>query len=178
MKLTTGFFIALIIGLFASCGPKADKAAAEDTTAQPQAPDYKYCNAKYGFCIIVPSDSLIVKEGSDTEEGRVYVSANGNEDALLSIHTGNRDASIKGGINELKAAFDKDVSATKDDRTNTVNTFKNTEYIIMGYRGRSTIFYQKTIISKGQIVTAYYEYDDKVKDTYYQLIDAISRTFK
>jgi len=166
-----------IISLFASCGSKSnsDKGTDKDTveTAQKITPS-KYCNEKYGFCISFPEGAFNIKEDEDNEDGTVLMSEDGL--AKIVIHRGNLNGTIKGGVNDLKQAFDEDIKPV-GKRELTLNTFKSTSYILMGYENK-IIFYQKTIIVKGEIVTAALYYADIVKDTYYPMLEPMFKSFK
>lgn len=166
-----------IFSFFVSCGSKsnADKEISADTvvTAQKITPS-KYCNEKYSFCISFPEGVFKVSEEEDTEDGTVLVSEDGL--AKIVIHRGNLDKTVIGGVNDLKKAFDADIQP-KGKRELTLNTFKSTNYILMGYEGK-VIFYQKTIIVNGEIVTAVLYYADAAKDTYYPMIEPIFKSFK
>lgn len=163
--------------LLMSCGSNsnANKEQNADTVevVQKITPS-KYCNEKYGFCISFPEGAFKNTEENDTEEGTVLMSEDGM--AKIVIHRGNLDGSIKGGVNDLKKAFDQDVKPISK-RELTLNTFKSTSYILMGYEGK-IIFYQKTIIVKGEIITAVFYYSDMSKDTYYPMIEPIFKSFK
>jgi len=162
---------------FISCGSKsnADKGSDTDTIASAQKITAdKYCNEKYGFCISFPENAFKIVEEEDNEEGTVLTS----EDGLgkIVIHRGNLDQTVTGGVNDLKTAFDADIQP-RGSRELTLNTFKQTSYTLMGYEGK-VIFYQKTIIVNGEIVTAVLYYFDTAKDTYYPMIESMFRSFK
>jgi len=172
MKNIFGLILLFAVAFFASCDPKQKADNTGENAVEQPAKDYKYCNEKYGFCINVDTDSLTVKENN--EEGRIYTGSNGL--AELLVHTGNRDGSIKGGIDQLKDAYEKDIIES-GKRIVTGKTYDMDRYTVMGYENK-TAFYQKTIIKKGKIATVYLEYDDSVKDTYYPLIATVIKSFE
>lgn len=171
------FVVLLATSLFLSCGSKSnsDKGGDADTVAtfQKITPS-KYCNEKYGFCISFPEGAFHNSEEKDNEEGTELMSEDGM--AKIVIHRGNLDGTITGGVNDLKKAFDEDIKPI-GKRELTLNTFKSTSYILMGYENK-IIFYQKTIIVKGEIVTAVLYYSDTAKDTYYPMLEPIFKSFK
>lgn len=166
-----------LLTFFASCGSKsnADKGADTDTVATVQkVTASKYCNEKYGFCISFPENAFKIVEEQDNEEGTVLAS----EDGLgkIVIHRGNLDQTVKGGVSDLRKAFEADIQP-KGKRELTLNTFSQTYYTLMGYEDK-VIFYQRTIIVNGEIVTAALYYFDAAKDTYYPMIDSMFKSFK
>ncbi|MFR9165219.1 MAG: hypothetical protein ACLVKO_02920 [Dysgonomonas sp.] len=133
----------------------------------------EYCNEKYGFCIKFPEGAFTVMEGSETDEGVILIGA----DTLgqLAIHRGNLNSTITSGT-DLKKAYDEDLKLSSN-REVTYNAFNSTNYVLMGYKNK-IIFYQKTVISNGQIVTAILTYDDKAKDAYYPMIDSMFKSLR
>lgn len=166
--------LAFLISTFTACNTKSNKPvedAGDSITVQKSSPG-KYCNEKYQFCISYPDTIFAISE--ENENGAVLTSKDGLSQLL--IHRGNFDGSVTGDINSLKQAFDTDLKLrSKQDVT--YKAFKSTDYVLMGYE-KKIIFYQKTILIKGQIVTAAYTYDDKAKDTYHPLMDGIFKSFE
>ncbi len=166
--------MAFAISIFTACNTKSNKPVedAEDSITVEKSGAGKYCNEKYQFCISYPDTAFVVSE--ENENGAVLTSKDGLSQLL--VHLGNFDGSVTGDINSLKQAFETDLKLRSKQEV-TYKTFKSTDYVSMGYE-KKTIFYQKTILIKGQIVTAAYSYDDKAKDIYHPMMDGIFKSFK
>lgn len=160
---------------FSACNPKAktevDAETPEETT---KVTADKYCNEKYGFCISYPDGAFVLKEEESNNEGAVLVSPDGL--ARLVVHAGNLSGKITGGINELQKAHAEDIKQI-GKREVTLNTLKPSYYVLNGYENK-TIFYQKTILAKGQLATAVLYYDNSVKDIYYPMLVSMFKSFE
>lgn len=178
MKVIKATFILAASVLMIACGgnKKESAAASEnetaDTTKRVEAG--VYVNEKYGFTIKYPAEYFDLKEMLD--EGAVFVSADGK--AELKIGLGNLTGTIT-DIEDFRKAYDTDVAfkGKKGKRDVTYNAYHMNNYVIMGYEIKE-VFYQKTLLTKGVIVTAILSYDDAVKDTYYPMIEPIFNSFK
>lgn len=170
---TLTFFIALV-SVFISCGSKSNTSDGEqkDSVVVEKTGPGKYCNEKYDYCFSY-SDTIFTLT-SENEEGAVLNSKDGM--AELIIHRGNLDASVTGDINSLKLAYEADLKLRSKQEV-TYKTFKSTSYILMGYENK-TVFYQKTILKGGQIITASLSYDHKGKDTYHPMVDGLFKVFE
>lgn len=161
---------------FSACTPKT-KTVTDPETAVEETKTVtadKYCNEKYGFCISYPNGAFVLKQEDSNNEGAVLVSPDGL--ARLVIHLGNLSGKITGGISELQKAHAEDIKQI-GKREVTLNTLKSSYYVLNGYENK-TIFHQKTILSKGQLVTAILYYDNSVKDTYNPMIDSMFKSFE
>ena len=171
-------FFSLILGMIflsVSCDSKknTEETSEQDSTETVSAG--KYCNQTYGFCISYPSESLIPAETLDGDEGQVFKSENGQAD--LRVHLDTRITPVEGEAINLQSLFDED-TAYKSGYDITYKTFATTSYTIMGIRSGMMIFYQKTIISNGKVVTALLRYNGSEKDTYDAMIEPIFKSFK
>lgn len=161
---------------FMSCAGKSDNKNQDSTQQGNDSTSNKtqaglYVNQKYGFSIKYPDQNFELKEMTDT--GVVFESKDGK--ATLKVHLGNLTGTIT-DLNDFRTAYDQD-SQDKGKRKVTYKSFKVNNYILMGYEVK-TIFYQKTIITKGVFATAILTYDDAAKDTYYPMIEPIFKSFK
>ena len=163
--------------LMVSCGEKAAKPVENATEQATDSIDSKkveagvYVNEKYGFTIKYPDANFQLKEATD--DGVTFESADGK--AALNVHLGNLTGKIT-EMSDFRKAYDED-SKEKGKRQVTYNAFNVNNYVIMGYEVK-TIFYQKTIVTKGVFATAILTYDDDDKDTYYPMIEPIFNSFK
>lgn len=167
---------ALAIATLSSCGGSSkngENAQDQDSTAVVDNSVGKYINEKYGFSISYLTDVFELDKDAQTEDGVTLAGIDGQ--GQLRVFKGNLDATINGGTN-LKEAYNKDIEP-KGKREVTYKAFNSTNYVLMGYEGK-VIFYQKSIISKGEIVTAILTYESKAKDTYYPLIEPIFKSLK
>lgn len=175
-NIISSILILFFITSFYSCNTKSKPDQSEvkpDSTSVNKIVPGKYCNEKYGFCISFPESDFTVTE-NENGEGAIIASNDGL--AQIDIHRGNLDGNITGGVNNLKQAYDTDIKQ-RGARELSYNAFESTHYILMGLEGK-VILYQKTIISKGEIVTAIFTYHDKAKGTYYPMIEPIFKSFK
>lgn len=178
MKIVKATFILAASVLMIACGGSKKDATATtenetaDTTKQVEAG--VYVNEEYGFTIKYPAESFKLKEMLD--EGAVFVSGDGK--AELKIALGNLTGTVT-DIDDFRKAYDIDVAfkGEKGKRDVTYNAYHMNNYVLMGYEIKE-IFYQKTLLTKGIIVTAILTYDDADKDTYYPMIEPIFDSFK
>lgn len=172
------FFLIITLSFLGSCDSKQNSrnvdSQTDSSTVTEKVIPGKYCNEKYSYCISFPEADFTPDNTKDREDGTIILS--NDSLATIDVHVGNRDATIKGGIDRLKEAYDTD-RVSKGKREITSQTFTSTSYDVIGYENR-TLFYQKTIISNGQIITAVFSYDNDAKDKYYPMIMPIFKSFK
>ncbi|GAB6012671.1 hypothetical protein [Viscerimonas tarda] len=171
-------FLSLIAGIIfatASCDSKknAGEASGQDSTRTVSAG--KYCNEINGFCISYPSESLFPDEVLDNGNGQVFKSENGMAD--LRVYLDTRVTPVEGEALNLQPLFDED-TAYKSGYEISYKTFGTTNYTLAGIRSGQIIFYQKTIISNGKVVTAVLRYSADEKPTYDAMIEPIFKSFK
>lgn len=178
MKTFSWVFILFIsLSFFASCDPKQnsskDNPQTDSNAVVERVIPGKYCNEKYNYCISFPEANFTIDNTKTRDDGTIILSTDSL--AQIDVHIGNRDATVKGGIDKLKEAFDAD--RAPKGRNIASQSFSSTNYTIIGVENR-TLFYQKTIISNGEIITAVFSYDNDVRDTYYPMIAPIFKSFQ
>lgn len=171
-------FLSLILGVIcmtASCDSKKNAGEASDQDSTQTVSAGKYCNEINGFCISYPSDLLFPNEVLDNGNGQIFKSEDGM--AELRVYLDTRLTPVEGQAIDLKRIYDED-TAYKSGYDITYKTFATTSYTIMGLRSGQIIFYQKTLISNGKVVTGLLRYTGDLKSTYDPLIDPIFKSFK
>jgi len=177
MKYILSVFIVASLALFTGCSSKSDKAASEP--GQSEAANDKrvmtntYCNEKYKFCITFPEGAFTPQGELENGAGQEFVSEDGK--GKLRVALGNRDGSITEGT-DIKKAFDAD-SGSKNYGDISSKSFATTSYTLIGIKG-TELFYQKTIVTHGVLVTAILSYENEVKDTFYPMIAPTFKSFK
>lgn len=175
VKIT--FVLAASVLMIACGGGKKESASMPETETADNTKKVEagvYVNDEYGFTIKYPAEYFVLKEALD--EGAVFISEDGK--AELKIGLGNLTGTIT-NIDDFRKAYDTDVAykGKKGKRDVTYNAYHMNNYVLMGYEIKE-VFYQKTLLTKGVIVTAILSYDDAVKDTYYPMIEPIFNSFK
>ncbi|MDR1811165.1 MAG: hypothetical protein LBR34_12335 [Prevotella sp.] len=179
MKRTV--FFSLILGIFCtaiSCSDtkknSEESAVGEDSLRVTAG---KYVNEKFGFSISYPSEILSPDTSVASDSGQVFKSADGMAD--LKVWIDPRITIVEGEAINLKALYEKD-TAYKSGYDNNYQVFKTTSYTISGVRGGQIIYYQKTIISNGHVVTGLLRYQGNAPDkkTYDAMIEPLFKSFK
>ncbi|NDW17344.1 hypothetical protein D0T53_00250 [Dysgonomonas sp. 216] len=173
--LTVFAAFCLITFSFSSCGSKSDKDKnGTDQDSTRRVTPGTYCNEEYKFCIKYPAD-MMIPQGEFDGKGQEFLST----DSLctLRVAVGNLDGTITRDNATIKDAYEKDIANENFDIS--YKAFNTTNYIIMGVViGSKTVFYQKTILSNGEIVTGILKYESSVKDIYYPMIEPTFKSFK
>lgn len=133
-----------------------------------------YCNQRYHFCIDYPKDYLIPQGESGSEDGQAFKSADG-ADRLLAYRDlrDNMDPDVKFNI---KTTYEEDL---KDENIKEV-TYKKLGrdfYVISGYNKKGQIFYQKSMISDGQLMTCLLEYREADKALFAKISEHVFHSF-
>jgi hypothetical protein len=179
MKRTV--FFSLILGIVCtaiSCSEakkNTDESAVEKDSLRVAAG--KYVNEKFGFSISYPSEILSPDITEASDSGQVFKSKDGM--AILKVWIDPRVTPVEGEAIDLKALYDKDI-AYKSGYENNYKIFATTSYTITGVQGGQIIYYQKTIVSKGHVVTGLLRYqgDSPDKKTYDAMIEPLFKSFK
>lgn len=134
-----------------------------------------YCNERYHYCIDYPKDYLVPQGESGSGDGQAFVSTDGTNQLLAYRDLrDNIDPDVKFSI---KTAYDEDL---KDENIKEVTYKKlgNGFYVITGYNKKGSIFYQKSIIREGQLITCELEYREADKELFDQISEHVFHSFK
>jgi hypothetical protein len=156
----------------------ASSGATESLGAAPAEIRYdSYCNEQYGFCIDYPVEILLPQGESDSGDGQAFKSKDG-ENTLL-VYRDLRDNSDPDGNFTIQQAFQEDIKIYPERSNREVTYKKEGEnfYVVSGYNN-GKIFYQKTILSDGKLVTCLLEYSESEKERYNKIAEYIFSTFK
>lgn len=137
-----------------------------------------YCNQRFGFCIDYPNEILFPQGESGNGDGQIFKSKDA-ENTLWAYRDfrDNIDPEIQYTI---ETAYNEDSWGNNPDKPKRVITYKklgNIFFIVSGYDD-GKIFYQKSIMREGQLVTCLIEYNESEKDIYNKISDRIFKSFK
>lgn len=182
MKLIKGSIALVIATVFVACGGNSDnKPETGDSTAtdtEVVADSMKleagsYTNENLGYTITYPKDILVLQPETETGDEQVFLPKEGK--AKLRIYKDERKDK-SGKILSYNEAFEQD-RGTSSKRQVSYSSLKPLFYSISGVEG-DEIFYQKTIMSKGTMVTAKLTYTKEGKPTYDAMIASLFDSFR
>jgi hypothetical protein len=179
MKRTV--FFSLILGAIftaTSCGESkktVDESADKQDSTRVAAG--KYVNEKFGFSITYPSEILAPDTEMASDSGQVFRSNDRMAD--LKVWIDPRVTPVEGEAINLQQLYNEDI-AYKSGYEIVRKTFATTSYTIAKVRGGQYIYYQKTIISNGRVVTGLLRYngDSPEKTTYDAMIENLFKSLK
>lgn len=134
-----------------------------------------YCNQRYHFCIDYPKDYLIPQGESGSEDGQAFKSKD-EANRLLAYRDlrDNMDPDVKF---DIKTTYEEDL---RDENIKAV-TYKKLGrdfYVISGYNKKGKVFYQKSMISNGQLMTCLLEYNEADKALYSRISEHVFHSFE
>lgn len=183
MKIVKCLVLFSVLLLMVACGGGAKpEAAVEDEgvlvrdtvpTDSLRLKANKYENSGLGYSIIYPEEVFVLQENTKNSDCQVFLPGEG--DAKFVIFKDERQ-SKDGKTITFNEAFDLD-RTSKGKRQISYNALNPLFYSISGVDG-NVIFYQKTIISKGKMVTAKLTYKKEDKPTYDAMIAPLFNSFK
>jgi hypothetical protein len=134
-----------------------------------------YCNQRYHYCIDYPKDYLIPQGESGSGDGQAFISAD-KANRLLAYRDlrDNIDPDVKF---KLETAYQEDL---KDENIKEVTYKKLGQkfYVISGYNKKGNIFYQKRMLSDGQLITCLLEYRMADKDIFSRISEHVFHSFE
>ena len=133
----------------------------------------KYCNARFEYCIEYPTELKGMGE-SDNGDGQKFVSK--DKKANLTVYRDSREA-IYETTAQCKTECFKSDSKSENGKNVTYKKEGNNFFVVTGTKGNN-IFYQKTIYTKGGMITAVIEYDTSKKATYDSYCTYLFNTFE
>jgi hypothetical protein len=184
---------AILIGLALSgCTTQpqtvAENQVPQDTVAMTQPdvvnepetePQYEsYCNSKYAFCIDYPTNVLHPQGESGSGDGQVFTSSD-LEDSL-SVYRDFSDMIDPDTKFSIKAEYEHDLAGNENGRGKREVTYKKLGkdfFVLSGYMG-DKIFYQKTMITNGELATCMMSYRKSEKELYNKVSERVFKSFK
>lgn len=134
-----------------------------------------YCNQRYHYCIDYPKDYLTPQGESGSEDGQAFKSADGANSLLAYRDLRDKmDPDVKF---DIKTTYEEDL---KDGNIKEV-TYKKLGkdfYVISGYNKKDKVFYQKSMLSEGQLITCLLEYRKDDKELFNKISEHVFRSFK
>jgi hypothetical protein len=183
MKLVKGGIAFAIAAMMIACGGNTKKekendiiSAPADSTATPDSLKLvagSYLNEELGYSITYPKDILTPQVDTKKTNEQIFLPKEGK--AKLRIYKDERK-DRSGKILSFNEIFDID-RGSSSKRQISYSSLNPLFYAISGVEG-SEIFYQKTIISKGTMVTAKLTYTKEEKPTYDAMIAPLFNSFK
>ncbi len=178
MKIINGAIVLALAAMVIGCGGNANKEGAKDASVEQAADSNKvtagiYANDKLGYSITYPKGILLPPDASASSDEQLFKAATGK--AELRIYSDKR-VDKSGAPLSFNTAYEQDI-ADKKGRQIAYSTLKPNYYLISGLDG-DLLYYQKTIFTKGALVTAVLKYPKEEKDTYNAMLSTIFDSFK
>lgn len=178
MKLINGTIILALAFMVISCGGNTNKESEQTDSVEQVADSNKvaagtYTNEQLGYSISYPKDILIPQNTSANGDEQIFKATEGK--AELIIYSDKR-VDKSGATLSFNTAYEQDI-ADKKGRQIAHSALSPNYYVISGLDG-DMLYYQKTIFTKGALVTAVLKYPKEEKDTYNAMISPIFNSFK
>lgn len=178
MKLINGTIILALAFMVISCGGNTNKESEQSDFVEQVADSNKvaagtYTNEQLGYSISYPKDILIPQNTSANGDEQIFKATEGK--AELIIYSDKR-VDKSGAALSFNTAYEQDI-ADKKGRQIAHSALSPNYYVISGLDG-DMLYYQKTIFTKGALVTAVLKYPKEEKDTYNAMISPIFNSFK
>ncbi len=178
MKLINGTIILALGVMVISCGGNTNKDNAKDESTEQVVDSNRvaagtYTNEQLGYSISYPKEILLPEESSANGEEQIFKAASGK--AELRIYS-DRRVDKSGAPLSFNTAYEEDI-ADKKGRQIAHSALSPNYYVISGL-DVDMLYYQKTIFTKGALVTAVLKYPKEEKDTYNAMISPIFNSFK
>lgn len=186
MRKTLWIFTATLSGLLCSCksepdavsgnpssGPEETQPKTEETKVPSEIKYDTYCNERFGYCIDYPLGVLFPQGESGNKDGQVFESR--NSENTLTVYRDFRDM-IDETPDHLKNAFEEDTKS-ENGKSVTYQKLGKDHYVVSGY-DHGKIFYQKSILSDGELSTCILAYNQQDRALYDKISERIFRSFK
>lgn len=177
MKIINGVIVLAVAIMAVSCGGNNKDASKEATTEQATDSNRvaagSYANEQLGYSITYPKDILMLDESTVNSEAQVFKPASGK--AELRIYSDKR-VDKSGAPLIFNAAYEEDI-ADRKGRQIAHSALSPNYYVISGLDG-DMLYYQKTIFTKGALVTAVLKYPKEEKDIYNAMLSPLFSSFK
>jgi hypothetical protein len=137
-----------------------------------------YCNERFGFCVDYPLGVLFPQGESDNRDGQIFKSK--DAETKLLVYRDFRDNIDPETQFNIETAYNEDSWGNDPDNPKRVITYKKlgkTFFVISGYN-KGKIFYQKSVMTNGQLATCIIEYQEKDMAYYNKIADRIFKSFK
>ncbi|PXV58412.1 hypothetical protein CLV62_14921 [Dysgonomonas alginatilytica] len=178
MKVINGAILLAVAVMMIGCGGNTNKDALKDTSTEQVADSNKvaagsYANEQLGYSITYPKDILILDESTVNSEQQVFKPVEGK--AELRIFSDKR-VDKSGTPIAFNAAYEQDI-ADRKGRQIAHSSLSPNYYVISGLDG-DLLYYQKTIFSKGGLVTAVLKYPKEERDIFNAMLNPLFGSFK
>lgn len=178
MKIINGVIVLAVAILVVGCGGNTNKDNVKDESTEQAADSNKvaagsYTNEQLGYSITYPKDILILDETTVNGEEQLFKPTSGK--AELRIYVDKR-VDKSGAPLSFNTAYEEDI-ADKKGRQIAHSSLSPNYYVISGLDG-DMLYYQKTIFTKGTLVTAVLKYTKEERDTYNAMLSPLFSSFK
>lgn len=140
-------------------GARASQAAPAPAKTQ------RYCNAKYDYCVSVPS-SLKPQYAPPAQDGQVFLS----DDMFVQIH-------VMANLNVFNQTIVESYQAELKRKKLTYHQLLKDSYVISGMDEGGSIFYQKTVLEAGRFRSLLFLYPPARKAEFDRLIPEVLKSF-
>ncbi|MDH6355314.1 hypothetical protein M2132_001655 [Dysgonomonas sp. PH5-45] len=134
-----------------------------------------YCNGRYGFCINYPTAIFFPQGESDSGDGQIFLSEDKCNE--LRVYRDSRTIVNNGGFS-LQEAYNEDINENLTGRKVKDNRLSDESYFVTGIDSNGNLFYQKSILSGNEFVTAILSYQPGTEQQYEDLIVPIFSSLK
>lgn len=178
MKIINGVIVLALAVMVISCGGNTNKDASKDASTEQVVDSNKvaagsFTNEQLGYSITYPKDILILDESTVNSEQQIFKPVEGK--AELRIYSDKR-VDKSGTPIAFNAAYEQDI-ADKSGRQIAHSSLSPNYYVISGLDG-DLLYYQKTIFSKGALVTAVLKYPKEERDIFNAMLNPLFNSFK
>lgn len=182
MKIIKAGIVMSTAVLLIACGGNANKSTETDASVQADSTAVEkqtlaagsYTDENLGYSITYPKDILILQPETQNTDEQVFLYKDG--EAKLRIYKDERKAK-DGKILSFNEAFEAD-RGTSSKRQVSYSSLKPLFFVVSGVDNGKEIFYQKTIMSKGVMVTAKLTYTKEEKPVFDAMIASLFDSFR
>lgn len=179
-SIKTGIIAAFAV-LLTACGGSANKGSESDPAAKADTATEKktltagsYTSDRLGYSIKYPVEVLVLQPETENTDEQVF--QHKDSDAKLRIYKDERKDK-DGNVLTLDKAFESDRTVSGKHQVS-YSTHKPLFYIVSGVDNGTEIYYQKTIIAKGSLVTAKLTYTKNEKPVFDAMVGTLFGSFE
>lgn len=178
MKIINVAIVLALAVMVIGCGGNASKDVSKDASTEQVADSNKvaagtYANEQLGYSITYPKDILILDETTVNSEQQIFKPTAGKAELRIFV---DKRVDKSGSPIDFNAAYEQDI-ADKKGRQIAHSALSPNYYVISGLDG-DMLYYQKTIFTKGALVTAVLKYTKEEKDTFNAMLNPLFSSFK
>lgn len=131
-----------------------------------------YHNDRFDYSIDYPKDRLFPQGESDNGDGQKFLS----KDADVSLLVYGSNNALDKSLEELYREESRGGTAENPKKVVTYKMMADNWFVVSGYNS-GRIFYQKTMLSSGELKTFILEYDESQKEIYDPIAKRLEKSF-